>query len=267
MPYAERHLRGADHRGLGMWLRIITLSLLAPAWLIGPAVADTIQARCKVDRTVDLKVQPNKIDKRSESLRANAGMDWVFAYDLTLGRLCNVGTADICMMTSDDFAADPNGDLKGSTTDFSSGRRGNLILTPSSGRWIYQSDGVQTSGKASDCTFAPADTQQIALVSRDPTRDIDVLCAGRLNAEALILEAISKDPSGGAIYRADKLSEAQNVMGLANALLDRTNNRGYGRDASQLAALEEAQAYVKRAQSQRGEDISICEAHLSALKR
>jgi len=249
-----------------MLSRLLGIVLFVAVVATGPAMADTIQARCKVDRTVDLKVQPNKIERRSESLRANGDFDWVFAYDLELGRLCKVD-AGICMMTSEDFAKAPNGDLKGSTTEFSSERIGNLILSPSSGRWIYQSDLVQTTGKAGDCAFSAADMQQVALVSRDPTRDFDVLCAGRLNAEAKILEAISKDPSGGDLYRADKLSEARTVMGLANAFLDRTNNRGYDRDKSNIAALEEAQSYVQRTQSQRREDFSLCEARLTALNR
>lgn len=250
-----------------MQSRLFCLFLLVAVFATGPALAETIQARCKVERTVDLKVQPNKIEKRSESLRKNADFDWVFAYDLGLGRLCKVGAAGICMMTSNNLATTPNGDLEGTTTEFSSERMGNLILSPSTGRWAYQSDLEQTAGKAGDCTFSAASTQQIALVARDPTRDIDVLCAGRLIAEAGILEAISKDLSGGQLYRDGKLAEAQNVMGFANVLLGRINNRGYERDTPDIAALAEAQSYLQRTPSQRQQDFSLCEAHITALSR
>ena len=249
-----------------MWLRLASCFTLLLGLGCG-AAAETLQARCKVDRTIDLGTSPNKVERRSEEIRSRPEHDWVFVYDLALGRLCQVTPEDICMLTSETLTANAAGDLKGATTAFSSGETGNLTLSPSRGNWIYQSKLKQTLGKAGDCTVSPADRQQEALLFRDPARDIDLLCAGRLNVEAQILQSLGNDPTGGEQYRADTLAQAQTIMAVAVALLDRTGNRGYTRDASLLAAQMESEAYAQRSEAERRSGFLECEARLQALNR
>jgi hypothetical protein len=253
-----------------MWRKGIFLScvfFLAGNGPISSAFAETVVARCKVDRIIDMSTTPNKVEKRSDSWRANPDLDWVFAYDLSLGRLCQVDNSGICMLTSEDFNKTPDGKLAGATKAFSSETSGNLIISPDSGRWIFQSGLTQSAGKAGDCTFAAASAQETALVTRNPALDIDVLCAGRLMVDASIYEARSNDTSGGEAWRASQLENAQNLMQIANTLMSRTTNRGYGRDEAQLAAVTEAQAFAQRPESERATGSAACEAHIVALQR
>ena len=241
--------------------------LVMLAMISGSAGAETLQARCKVDRTIDMNVSPQKVEPQPDSIRGRPESDWVFAYDLELGRLCQVAVEGICLMTSEDVTASAAGDIKATTTDFSSGEIGNLILSPSRGNWAFQSKLKQTLGKAGDCTVTPADRQQVALLFRDPARDIDLLCAGRLSTEAQILQSLGRGPTGGEAYRAEKLSQAQNIMAIAVSLLDHTGNRGYGRDESVLAAQTESQAYAQRSDVERQRDFAECEARLQELSQ
>ena len=250
-----------------MLQRRVSCLLIILAMVSGSAGAETFQARCKIDRTIDMSVSPQKVEQQPESIRARPEFDWVFAYDLELGRLCQVASEGICLMTSDDLTASAAGDIKGTTTAFSSGEIGNLTLSPSRGNWVFQSKLKQTLGKAGDCTVTPADRQQVALLFRDPTQDIDLLCAGRLSTEAQILQSLGRHPTGGETYKAEKLSQAQNTMAIAVSLLDRTGNRGYGRDESLLAAQTESQAYAQRSDAERQRDFAECEAHLQQLSR
>ncbi len=250
-----------------MWMKLAAGWLIAMGLAIGPATGETMQARCKSDHTSDTSSFPNKSEKTSDFIRSREEYDWVFAYDLDLGRACKVAAEGICWFTSDDFAAGDNGELKGSTKSFPSEDSGNLYLFPSTGRWAYQSGTTQTVGKAGDCTVSPASRSQIALVARDPSLDIDILCAGRLNVEAMILNRLGEDMTGGEVYRAEKISEARNFMAIANALLDRTSNRGFGRDEGLLAALQESEEYTQRSDVQRQADMAECEARLQELNR
>ena len=248
-----------------MLLRTLVCIAIALSLAGHAATAETLQARCKVAKTIDMGASPQKVETTSDYVRSRPDFDWVFVYDLDLGRLCQVANEGICALTSEDVKADETGKLAGSTAAFSSGERGNLILSPQRGSWIFQTGLKQTVGGAGACALAPATPQQVALLFRDPARDIDVLCAGRLNVEAAILEASGNDMTGGEIYRAEKLSQAQNIAMFAYSLINRTLNRGYDLYTAMAAALAEANAYARRPDAERQAGMSECEARLQEL--
>ncbi|MBA3068659.1 MAG: hypothetical protein FP825_09270 [Hyphomonas sp.] len=250
-----------------MLLRTLACIAIAQSLAGHAATAETLQARCKVAKTTDMSVSPQKVETTSDYVRSRPDFDWVFVYDLDLGRLCQVANEGICALISEDVKADDAGKLTGSTAAFSSGERGNLILSPQRGNWVFQTGLKQTMGGAGDCSLSPATPQQVALLFRDPARDIDLLCAGRLSVEAQILQSLGNDQTGGEMYRAEKLSQAQNIMAVAVSLLDRTGNRGYGRDESVLAAQMESEAYARRSEAERRNGFLECEARLQELNR
>lgn len=216
--------------------------------------AEPVLARCKVERTIDLSVSPQKVERRSESLRANVLFDWLFVYDLTgSARLCQLGD-EVCNRSAEGIIEE-GGRILASTADWPTGATGSVSIYPSTGRWIFQQGLFQTMGGKGDCTFGEPTEHQVALLTLNPARDRDVLCAARLAVEAEILNA------------QDQYQPAQAALRWAQSLLDRTVNRGYDRTARDAAIMAERTAYAARDDAGRKADFALCQTRMMELQR
>lgn len=229
--------------------------LLAAVALAVPAAhAEPVLARCKVERMVDLSVSPQKSEKRSDVLRADPRFDWLFVFD-TAGsrRLCNLGE-ELCSRRAEAITIDGD-EVRASTLDWPDGPSGVLSINTRSGRWIFQQGLSQTVGGQGDCAFSAPTEHQVALLTLNPARDRDVLCAARLVVEAEILNSQGQ------------AQPAQAVLGWAQTLLDRTVNRGYDRAARDAAVKAERAAYAARDDAGRKADFAPCQTRMEELQR
>lgn len=226
--------------------------LLFGALIAGPALAEPVAAHCKVERTIDLGADPQTSDRRTDAQRSNPSNDWTFVYDDATGRLCQAGL-ELCAKRATDAAA-TGGEVRATPQIEGADKKGVLILRPD-GSWAYQQDLVQTLGGKGDCTFKPPTDHQVALLTLNPAKDRDVLCAARLAVEAEILNAQGQTQA------------AQSAMAWANALLERTNNRGYERSERTAAVTGERSSYAARESAARAADFATCNARIAEIGR
>lgn len=228
----------------------IVAFLLAGAPMIAPALAEPVTARCKIERVIDLGDASSKATLRSEIQRADA-YDWVFVYDAATSNLCQVAS-ELCVMTSENVTETDG--IKATLTREGPDARGVLLLKPD-GSWIYQEGLIQTKGGSGDCTFSPPSDLHVALLTSNPELDRDVLCAARLAVEANILLAQGQS------------QHVQSILAWAQSLLDRTNNRGYSREARSAAIQTERASYAARDDAARAGDIKVCQARVAELSQ
>jgi hypothetical protein len=231
----------------------ILASLLAGSSIIAPAFAEPVAARCKVERTINLGDSNLKAMLQPENRRANPSYDEIFVYDTATGRLCWADGSVRCVKTSDN-TVETDGGIKATLSREGANMSGILNLR-SDGRWVHQEGLIQTLGGKGDCIFGPPTDHQVALLTRNPDKDRDVLCAARLTVEAEILHAQGDSQL------------VQSILAWAQSLLDFTNNRGYNHEARSAAIKAEKASYAARDDAARAADLAICEARIAELRR
>lgn len=231
----------------------ILACLLAGGSIVAPAFAEPVAARCKIERTVNLGDTNLKPALQPENQRANPLYDEIFVYDAATRRLCWADDSVRCARTSDD-TVEVDGEIKATLSQEGSNTSSVLSLRPD-GRWAHQEGLIQTLGGKGDCTFGPPTDHQVALLTRNPDKDRDVLCAARLAVEAEILQAQGQSQL------------VQSILAWAQSLLDSSNNRGYNRDARSAAIKAERASYAARDDAARAADFAVCEARIAELSK
>jgi hypothetical protein len=235
-----------------MKLRQILACLLLGAPLVAPALAEPVAARCKIERTVNLGDPSMKATMQSENQRANPAYDWVFVYDTATGHICQ-GDSGHCARSADN-TTETDGEIIATLKEAGADTQGKLSIRPD-GRWTYQQRMVLTQGGKGDCTLGPPTDHQIALLTRNPAKDRDVLCAARLAVEADILHAQGQS------------QHVQSILAWAQTLLDSTSNRGYDREARSAVIKAERARYAARDDALRRADFAICQARIAESTR